>query len=91
MFVPCDNHSHNLVGIHAVNMIIKAEMFFFGTVKPPLSFSFVSDTYEACKEFVNIPIKGHYDTTNLSPKADAVKATYIQISCYTREFYRHTI
>lgn len=78
VFVPCDNHSLNLVGVHAAHVNVNA-VTFFGTVERVYAF-FSSSTHRwsVLKEHVKLMVKGHSDT-RWSSKAEAVKALSSQL------------
>jgi hypothetical protein len=77
VFVPCNNHSLNLVGVHAAHVNVQA-LTFLGTVKRLFGyFSCSARRWSVLKDFVNITVKRHSDT-RWSSKAAAVKAISLQ-------------
>lgn len=78
VFVPCDNHSLNLVGVHAAHVNVCA-VTFFGTVQQVYAFfSSLTHRWSVLKEHVSLLVKGHSDT-RWSSKAEAVKALSSQL------------
>lgn len=73
MFVPCNNHSLNLAGVHAVGVGGTKSVAFFGTVENVYTF-FSSSTHrwDALKKHVPIHVKRSYDT-RWSSKNEAVR------------------
>lgn len=77
-FVPCDNHSLNLVGVHSANVNVGA-VTFFGTIERLFTFfSCSTNRWNILKQFVCITVKRHSDT-RWSSKADAVKVVATQL------------
>jgi hypothetical protein len=63
VFVPCNNHSPSLVGVHAAYVNVQALTFFFGTVERLFGyFSCSTHRWNVLKDFVNITVKRHSDT-----------------------------
>ena len=84
LFVPCDNHSLNLVGVHAAHENVQA-VTFFGTVERLFTFfSCSTHKWSVFKDFVNITLKRHCDT-RWSSETDAVKAISTQLDVYKRQ------
>lgn len=79
IFVPCDNHSLNLVGVHAAHVNPQAITFFGILEKLFTFFSCSTHRWSVLKEHVNITIKRHAET-RWSSKADAVKAVSSQLN-----------
>lgn len=72
LFVACDNHSLNLVGVYAAVCVSGSD--FFGTVERLFTFFFCyTHRRSVLEELVNNTVKGHCDI-RWSSKADAVKA-----------------
>ena len=75
VFVPCNNHSLNLAGVHAASVGIKS-VTFFGTVQKVYTF-FSSSTHrwEVLKKYVPVNLKRFCDTRWCS-KHEAVNVFY---------------
>jgi hypothetical protein len=78
VFVPCNNHSLNLVGVHAAHVNVQAVTFFGTLERLFVYFSSSTHRWEVLKEFVNITVKSHSDT-RWSSKAAAVTAIPSQL------------
>jgi hypothetical protein len=78
LYVPCDSHSLNLVGVHAAH-VDPVMVTFFGTIERIFTF-FASSTHrwEVMKQHVELAIKRDCDT-RWSSKCDAVEAVCMQI------------
>jgi hypothetical protein len=78
VFVPCNSHSPNLVGVHAAHVNVRA-LTFFGTVERLFGyFSCSTHRLSVLKDFVNITVKRHSDS-RWSSKAAAVNAISRQL------------
>lgn len=78
VFVPCNNHSLNLVGVHAANVNPQA-ITFFGTVERIYAFfSKSTHRWDVLKEFVKITVKCQSDT-RWSANAEAVHSLSTQL------------
>jgi hypothetical protein len=73
VFIPCNNHSLSLVGVHAAHVDVQAPAFSC-TVEHLFGYFLRSDDWwSVLKYFVNILVKRHSDTRWIS-KAAAVNA-----------------
>ena len=79
VFVSCDNHSLNMVGVHTAHVIVQA-MKFFGTVERLFTFfSCSTHRWSVLENFIYIiTLKRHCDT-RWSSKADGVKVISTQL------------
>ncbi|XP_065675743.1 uncharacterized protein LOC136091951 [Hydra vulgaris] len=78
IFVPCNNHSLNLVGVHAAHVNSQAVTFFGTLEKLFVFFSSSTHRWEVLKEYVKIAVKSHSDT-RWSSKAVAVTSISTQL------------
>ncbi|XP_065642856.1 uncharacterized protein LOC136074463 [Hydra vulgaris] len=62
IFIPCNNHSLNLVGVHAAHVNSQAVTFFGTLEKLFVFFSSSTHRWEVLKEYVKITVKNHSDT-----------------------------
>jgi hypothetical protein len=78
VFVPCNKHSLNLVGVHAAHVNVQAPAL-FGTVECLFGyFSYSLHRWSVMKDFANITVKRHSDT-RWSSKAAAVNSISRQL------------
>jgi hypothetical protein len=78
IFVPCDNHSLSLVGVHAAHVNVQA-LTFFVTVKRLFGcFSCSTHLWSVMKDFVSITVKRRSDS-RWGSKAAAVNAISRQL------------
>ena len=61
-FVPCNNHSLNLLGIHAASASVSAVKFFFGTVQRCFYFFAASShRWDVLKSNCSVPVERAVD------------------------------
>jgi hypothetical protein len=78
VFVPCNNHSLHLVGVHAAHVDVQA-LTLFDTVERLFGyFSCSTHWWSVLKDLVNITVK-RYSDTKWSSKAAAVNAISCQL------------
>ena len=79
IFVPCDNHSLNLVGVHAAH-VDPLMVTFFGTIERIFSyFSSSTHRWEILKEHADLAVKKECET-RWSSRNDAVEAVSTQLN-----------